>query len=149
MVEPTEVWMVHLRTGDKPAEIRGTLSLDEDGLVFTERKTDAQLVFGFTTIERGKRIRGSPVLLVDWRTVRIRHALDILDSAVLDSFRPLVFRQCPTSKLPFNCRGNWRIDENGLAVDSRDDSFPCAIALTGRPRICELIHAYGFDPFAR
>ena len=58
--------MVHLRTGAKPAEIRGTLSLGEDGLVFTERKTDAQLVFGFASVERAKRIRGSPVLLVDW-----------------------------------------------------------------------------------
>jgi hypothetical protein len=66
VIEPTEVWMVHLKTGAKPAEIRGTLSLGEDGLVFTDRKTDAQLVFGFATIDRVKRIRGSPVLLVDW-----------------------------------------------------------------------------------
>ena len=58
--------MVHLRTGGKPAEIRGMLSLGELGLVFTERKTDAQLVLAFATVERAKRIRGSPVLLVDW-----------------------------------------------------------------------------------
>jgi hypothetical protein len=66
VIEPTEVWMVHLRTGAKPAEIRGTLTLSDGGLVFAERRTGADVVFAFDTIERAKRIRGSPVLLVDW-----------------------------------------------------------------------------------
>jgi hypothetical protein len=66
VIESAEVWMVHLRTGAKPAEIRGTLSLDDGGLVFAERKTGADLVLAFDVIDRAKRIRGSPVLLVDW-----------------------------------------------------------------------------------
>jgi hypothetical protein len=66
VIEPTEVWMVHLRTGDKPAEIRGTLSMGDGGLMFAERKTGADLVFAFDAIDRAKRIRGSPVLLIDW-----------------------------------------------------------------------------------
>ena len=66
MIEPTEVWMVHLRTGVRPAEIRGTLSLGDAGLVFEERKSGADLLLGFDAIQRAKRIRGSPVLLVDW-----------------------------------------------------------------------------------
>ena len=52
MIEDIEVWMVHLRTGEKPAEIRGTLSLREAGLLFTERKTGADLVLAFDAIDR-------------------------------------------------------------------------------------------------
>jgi hypothetical protein len=65
VVEPTEVWMVHLGTGVTPAEIRGTLSLGDDGLVFADRKTGTDVVFVFESIARAKRIRGSPVLLID------------------------------------------------------------------------------------
>lgn len=69
VVEPVTVWMVHLRlgAGTKPAEIRGTLSLGEDGLEFVERKTGADVRFDYGSIRRAKRLRGSPVLLVDWR----------------------------------------------------------------------------------
>jgi hypothetical protein len=67
VVEPVEVWMVHLGAGSKPPEVRGTLTLGEEGLEFVERKTGADLMFDFGSIRRAKRIRGSPVLLVDWR----------------------------------------------------------------------------------
>jgi hypothetical protein len=69
VVEPVVVWMVHLepRSGTKPAEIRGTLTLAEDGLEFVERKTGADVRFDYASIRRAKRVRGSPVLLVDWR----------------------------------------------------------------------------------
>ena len=59
--------MVHLRAGRKPAEIRGTLTLGDDGLEFVERKSGADVRFAYADIRRAKRIRGSPVLLVDWR----------------------------------------------------------------------------------
>ena len=67
VVEPIEVWMVHLGAGSKPPEVRGTLTLGEEGLEFVERKTGADVMFDFGSIRRAKRIKGSPVLLVDWR----------------------------------------------------------------------------------
>lgn len=67
VVEPVEVWMVHLGAGSKPAEVRGILTLGEEGLEFVERKTGADVMFEFGSIRRAKRIKGSPVLLVDWR----------------------------------------------------------------------------------
>jgi hypothetical protein len=69
VVEPVTVWMVHLGLGDgkKPTEVRGTLSLGDEGLEFVERKSGADVRFDYTSIQRAKRLRGSPVLLVDWR----------------------------------------------------------------------------------
>jgi hypothetical protein len=69
VVEPVIVWMVHLGLGDgrKPAEVRGTLSLGDEGLEFVERKSGADVRFDYASIRRAKRVRGSPVLLVDWR----------------------------------------------------------------------------------
>lgn len=67
VVEPVEVWMVHLVAGSKPPEVRGILTLGEEGLEFVERKTGADVMFDFGSIRRAKRIKGSPVLLVDWR----------------------------------------------------------------------------------
>jgi hypothetical protein len=67
VVEPVDVWMVHLGTRSKQLEVRGTLTLGESGLEFVERKTGADVGFDYGSIRRAKRIRGSPVLLVDWR----------------------------------------------------------------------------------
>jgi len=59
--------MVHLGPGPSPPEVRGTLTLGEVGLEFVERKTGADVRFDYTAIRRVKRIKGSPVLLMDWR----------------------------------------------------------------------------------
>jgi hypothetical protein len=67
VVEPTEVWMVHLGSQKKPLEVRGTLTLGDEGLEFVERKTGADVRFEYGSIRRAKRIRGSPVLMLDWR----------------------------------------------------------------------------------
>jgi len=67
VVEPADVWMVHLGGRSKPLEVRGTLTLGENGLEFVERKTGADVGFDYRSIRRAKRIKGSPVLLVDWR----------------------------------------------------------------------------------
>jgi hypothetical protein len=67
VVEPTDVWMVHLGVHRKPLEVRGTLTLGEHGLEFVERKTGADVRFEYGSIRRAKRIRGSPVLMIDWR----------------------------------------------------------------------------------
>jgi hypothetical protein len=67
VIEPVTVWMVHLGTGPNPPEIRGTLTLGEEALEFVDRRTGTSHRFDFATIRRARRIRGSPVLLVDWR----------------------------------------------------------------------------------
>jgi hypothetical protein len=67
VLEPTEVWMVHLGSQKKPLEVRGTLALGEEGLEFVERKTGADVRFEYGSIRRAKRIRGSPVLMLHWR----------------------------------------------------------------------------------
>jgi hypothetical protein len=70
VVDPVTVWMVHLapQTGTKPLEVRGTLSLGEEGLEFVERKSGADVRFDYASIRRAKRLRGSPVLMLDWTT---------------------------------------------------------------------------------
>lgn len=60
------VWMVHLGAKGRPEEIKGVLTLGETGLEFVERRTGADLTFDYADIRRAKRIRGSPVLLLDW-----------------------------------------------------------------------------------
>ena len=67
VIEPATVWMVHLGTGPNPPEIRGTLTLGAEGLEFVDRRTGASERLDYGTIRRARRIRGSPVLLVDWR----------------------------------------------------------------------------------
>ena len=59
--------MVHLGAGTKPREVRGTLTLGTSGLEFVERKTEVDVRFDYGSIRRAKRIKGSPVLMVDWR----------------------------------------------------------------------------------
>ena len=58
--------MVHLGVQRKPLEVRGTLTLGEHGLEFVERRTGADVRFEYGSIRRAKRIRGSPVLMIDW-----------------------------------------------------------------------------------
>jgi hypothetical protein len=69
VIEAATVWMVHLGTGPSPPEIRGTLTLGDEGLEFVHRKTGATERFAYGTIRRARRIRGSPVLLIDWRAL--------------------------------------------------------------------------------
>lgn len=65
--EPVTTWMVHLARGEADKDVKGTLDLDDEGLVFTDPRDDILLArFSFTSIRRVKRLRGSPVLLVEW-----------------------------------------------------------------------------------
>ena len=67
MPESTIVWMVHLGTGIPPTEVRGRLQLGETGLEFTGVPPGGDTTIGYTEIRKARRIRGSPVLLVDWQ----------------------------------------------------------------------------------
>lgn len=63
--EPTTVWMVHLGLGE-PVEIRGTLQMDDDALVFVARGSDARTRFAFERMRRARRLMVSPVMMLDW-----------------------------------------------------------------------------------
>lgn len=64
--EPTTVWMVTLARGEVDKDVKGTLETVDDALVFTATKERTQSVFPFGAIRRAKRLRGSPVLMIEW-----------------------------------------------------------------------------------
>ena len=63
----TIVWMVQLGTGIPPDDIRGRLQLGDTALEFSAVKPGADARIEYADIRKAKRIRGSPVLLVDWQ----------------------------------------------------------------------------------
>jgi hypothetical protein len=64
--ESTIVWMVQLGAGIPPTDVRGRLRLGETGLEFTPVKPGDEARIEYAEIRKAKRIRGSPVLLVQW-----------------------------------------------------------------------------------
>jgi hypothetical protein len=60
------VWMVHLRTGLEPIEVKGTIRLQDDGLEFEDARTAAVSRFPYAQTRRVRRLRASPVLMVEW-----------------------------------------------------------------------------------
>jgi hypothetical protein len=63
MPEPTKVWMVQLDRS--PDDIEGTLSLEDATLRFDSPSVGIRTI-ALETVQRVKRIWGSPVLLVHW-----------------------------------------------------------------------------------
>ena len=66
MPEPITVWMVPLRRGVPPRDVQGTLTMEDDGLAFEAELTGETVLIPFTDARRIKRLRGSPVLMVEW-----------------------------------------------------------------------------------
>jgi len=66
MPEPTTVWMVHLRRGQDVSEVEGGIELESEALVFTGKMDGAPISFPFANVRHAKRLRGSPVLLLEW-----------------------------------------------------------------------------------
>jgi hypothetical protein len=65
--EPITVWMVQLVRGEADKDVRGTLDLDDEALLFTDpRGEGTEFRLSFTSIRQAKRVRGSPVLLIEW-----------------------------------------------------------------------------------
>jgi hypothetical protein len=65
MPAPVTVWAVELGPNSALEEVKGSLSLTSDALVFTPRdETRAPERFPFAQISRARRLRGSPVLMV-------------------------------------------------------------------------------------
>jgi hypothetical protein len=67
MPEPTTVWMVHLRRGEAVVEVEGEIDLTGDAMVFTGKEDGEPVSFAFTSVRRAKRLRGSPVMLLEWQ----------------------------------------------------------------------------------
>jgi hypothetical protein len=67
MPEPTTVWMVHLRRGEAVTEIKGEIDLTGEAVVFTGSKDGEPVSFPFDDVRRAKRLRGSPVMLLEWQ----------------------------------------------------------------------------------
>ena len=58
--------MVHLRAGVEPVEIKGSIRLTDDALEFEHAETASVSRFPYALSRRAKRLRGSPVLMLDW-----------------------------------------------------------------------------------
>lgn len=71
--KPTTVWMVHLRRGLAPTDVRGTLELSAEALVFTAAEDLRETSIALTEVVRAKRMRITPILMVDWRRDGDRH----------------------------------------------------------------------------
>jgi hypothetical protein len=67
MPEPVTVWMVKLERGGDLREIKGTLRMDEDAVVFVDRKDGAETRVSFGATRKVKRVFGSPVMVLHWR----------------------------------------------------------------------------------
>lgn len=68
MLEMARVWMVRLDRGHAEDDVRGTLSLEADAVVFTEAISTLEHRFPLEHMDKPKRVRGSPILLVILRT---------------------------------------------------------------------------------
>jgi hypothetical protein len=66
MPEPTIVWMVHLARGEPTDGIRGRLTLEEEAVVFAPAEEGSLVRFDLGSVKRAKRLRGTPVLRLDW-----------------------------------------------------------------------------------
>jgi hypothetical protein len=64
MPEEARVWMVRLDRGHVEHDVRGTLSLEADAVVFKEAISTIESRFPLEHMQKPKRVRGSPILLV-------------------------------------------------------------------------------------
>lgn len=64
MPEATTVWMVRLDRGLVDDDVRGTLELEPDAVVFTEARSGIEHRIPIHAMQRPKRVRGSPILMI-------------------------------------------------------------------------------------
>ena len=64
MPEAATVWMVRLDRGQVEHDIRGTLALEPDAVVFTEAHSGLAHRIPLTAMQPPKRVKGSPILMV-------------------------------------------------------------------------------------
>jgi hypothetical protein len=64
MPEDTTVWMVRLDRGWVDDDVRGTLALDPEAVVFTEERSGIEHRIPIQAIQQPKRVKGSPILMI-------------------------------------------------------------------------------------
>jgi len=64
MPEPAIVWMVRLGRGQVEDDVRGTLVLDRDDIVFTEARSGREHRIPIRAVQRPTRVKGSPILMI-------------------------------------------------------------------------------------
>jgi hypothetical protein len=64
MPEATTVWMVRLDRGLVEDDVRGTLVLDPDAVVFTEARSGIEHRIPIQAVQQPKRVKGSPILMI-------------------------------------------------------------------------------------
>jgi hypothetical protein len=69
-LETIVAWMVHLRRGEPVEEVKGLLALDPDALAFETADPGGILRLPYADMRSAKRLRGSPVLMVEWHEGR-------------------------------------------------------------------------------
>ncbi len=64
MPEATTVWMVRLDRGQVEDDVRGTLVLDPEAVVFREARSGIEHRIPIRTMQQPKRVKGSPILMI-------------------------------------------------------------------------------------
>lgn len=64
MLEATTVWMVRLDRELVEDDVRGTLVLGPEAIVFTEAASGIEHRIPIETIQQHKRVKGSPILMI-------------------------------------------------------------------------------------
>jgi hypothetical protein len=67
MPEATTVWMVRLIPGQAEDDVRGTLALDPEAIVFTETHSGIEHRIPIQAVQQPKRVKGSPILMIAHR----------------------------------------------------------------------------------
>lgn len=64
MPETTIVWMVRLDRELVKDDVRGTLALDPEAIVFTEARSGVEHRIPIQAMQQPKRVKGSPILMI-------------------------------------------------------------------------------------
>ncbi len=64
MTEATTVWMVRLDKGLVEDDVRGTLVLDPEAIVFTEASSGLEHRISIHAMQQPRRVKGSPILMI-------------------------------------------------------------------------------------
>jgi hypothetical protein len=66
-LQPVTVWLVRLQRGEVDKDVKGSLRIEGDQLIFTSADDAGTYAFPFVELSRAKRLRASPVMLVEHR----------------------------------------------------------------------------------
>jgi hypothetical protein len=92
--KPRTVWMVELSRDAAHHEVKGTLAIESDALVFTAAATARETRIPYDAAGRVQRLRMSPVLTVRWRDTDVdrRTAFYFVQPPPLDPPQDLALR---------------------------------------------------------